>query len=92
LTIQEQGISARRRGILLRGLKNTVPVALKLSFGSVYANLIFNQFKSRAKSKQKLINFFILYFQTVIEGGKKRGVDFFDEKFTVLQKCKLSNV
>ena len=31
--VQEQGISARRRSVLLRGLNNAVPVLLWLAFG-----------------------------------------------------------
>jgi hypothetical protein len=31
--VQEQGISARRRSVLLRGLNNAVPVPLWLAFG-----------------------------------------------------------
>jgi hypothetical protein len=38
---QEQGTSARRRSILLRGLNNTVPVSLWLAFGEEHQTLFF---------------------------------------------------
>jgi len=34
--VQEQGISAQRRSVLLRGLNNAVPVLLRLAFGEEF--------------------------------------------------------